>query len=238
MNLRSERQVIVNFHGIGTPPSAVPADEKPFWLPADRFLSILDRIVELRADGRRIRVTFDDGNRSDVDVAAPALAERDLSADFFVLAGRLGSDGYVTDSDIRLLVGMGMGLGLHGRDHVDWRRLDAADLHAETVTARATLEHLIGEPVTMVSVPFGAYDRFVIQHLRKQDFAEIHTSDGGTAGVGSRVLARTSFRSDMNDDTVMGVLVGDDALPARARRVASALLRRHVVGARRQTRPR
>jgi len=35
-----------------------------------------------------VQLSFDDGNRSDVGIALPALLERELSATFFVVAGR------------------------------------------------------------------------------------------------------------------------------------------------------
>ncbi|MXO75653.1 hypothetical protein GRI40_10535 [Altererythrobacter aerius] len=64
----------VNFHGLGTPHTAVAEDERPFWLPLERFEQILGRIAR-SPDPARFVVTFDDGNASDI-MAADALARR------------------------------------------------------------------------------------------------------------------------------------------------------------------
>ncbi len=112
-----------------------------------------------------------------------------MTGDFFVLSGRIGQDNYLAPEDIKTLVGMGMGIGLHGQDHVDWRRLDQRELHAETVTARTRVAQITGGPITKVSVPFGAYDQSVLSHLGSLGYSEIHTSDGGKAKRGARLLA-------------------------------------------------
>jgi len=82
-----------------------------------------------------VRIFFDDSNRSDVDIALPALLERGMRATFFVLAGRLDDPAHLDDSDLRRLVAAGMGIGSHGMRHRDWRRLDDAELDDELVTS-------------------------------------------------------------------------------------------------------
>lgn len=230
MSAPAGRHVIVNFHGVGTPHEDVPDDEKPYWVSERLFTGTVDRIAELRAQGHDIRITFDDGNRSDIDIAARVLSERQMRADFFVLTGRIGWERYLTPYDIRMLVEMGMGVGLHGRDHVDWRRLDPSDLEAETVAARAALAQVAGGPVTMVSVPFGAYDRPVIAHLKRLRYVEIHTSDGGTAADGALILPRTSIRSDMSAERIEAILTAREGPVPRLRRALSMFLRQRVVG--------
>ncbi|MFV0317277.1 MAG: polysaccharide deacetylase family protein [Microthrixaceae bacterium] len=230
MNGVFQRHVIINFHGIGTPHGDVEPDEVPFWISEDGFIQILDRVVQLRQQGYGIRVTFDDGNASDIRIAAPALSARQMSADFFVLTGRIDEEGYLAASDLRELRAMGMGVGTHGRDHVDWRSVDESRLHAEIVDARGVLAKLIGEPIEMVSVPFGAYDPKVIARLKAEGYTEIHTSDGGTVPKGALVLPRTSIRSDMDDDFVERVLKGDHAPAPTLKRALSATVRRHLTG--------
>lgn len=152
-----------------------------------------------------------------------------MRADFFLLTGRLSSNRYLAEDDIRALVDLGMGVGLHGHDHVDWRKLDAQSLHAETVAAWARLTEIIGGPVMMVSIPFGAYNRRVIAHLRSQGFAEIYTSDGGTARAGALIRARTSLRSDMSSGTIENILTARQSLCTRMRRAVSSFRRQRLV---------
>lgn len=221
--------MILTFHGLGPPPASVPADERPYWLSAERFAAVLDRVAAARTAGRDVRLTFDDGNRSDLEIALPFLRARGLVADFFVLTGRFGRPRALSEADVQALVAAGMAVGLHGRDHLDWRRLDAAGLARETEAARARLASVLGRPVTAVSVPFGAYDRRVMAHLRRQGFAEILTSDGGATRPEATIKPRTSLRAD-TDDATLDAVIADRVPPVRRlRRALSRRVRRYLI---------
>ena len=104
----------LNFHGVGAPQRGLEPGEAPYWISAAFFQDVLAVVQESRM---RTMITFDDGNLSDVKICAPALASRGLTATFFALAGRLGSEGSLGPSHLRSLAGMGMGIGNHGHDH-------------------------------------------------------------------------------------------------------------------------
>lgn len=229
MGFGANRTCIVNFHGIGVPHAGVPPSEAPYWLPEARFRAVMERAAALRDGGRDIAVTFDDGNLSDLEIAAPVLSELGFRGEFFVLTGRLERPHYLKPDDVRTLIGMGMEIGLHGRDHVDWRGLDETRLTEETQAARRHLEDVAGCGITKVAIPFGAYDRRVIARLKAADFRVIYTSDGGPASSSSRVRARTTLRSDMSGETIEAIFSGRQPLRRRLRRAASAFLRRHVL---------
>jgi peptidoglycan/xylan/chitin deacetylase (PgdA/CDA1 family) len=218
---RPRKQIFLNFHGLGTPHRRVPDPEIPYWATEERFTAIIDEIVKHRDRGRDIRLTFDDGNLSDLTIGAPIIASRGISAEYFVLAGRLDDERYLSPDDIAELLDMGMSIGLHGRNHVDWRTLDPSELQDETFTARDELQAITGFPVSKVSVPFGRYDRHVIEHLDSLRFQTIYTSDGGPTRPDARIKARTSFRSDMTAQAVQKVLSGHLSLKRRIRRLLS-----------------
>lgn len=221
-------ETIINFHGIGQPHAWVDDAERLYWIDEDMFRDVLDMIVARRGK-QHIAITFDDGNESDALKACPALVERDLTARFFVLSGRIGRAGYLSMEQLRSLAARAMTVGLHGADHVDWRKAGAEELHQETVTAREIIADAVGLPVDEVAIPFGAYDARVIRHLRRAGFRRIHTSDGGRSRIGSVFASRTSIRRDMQLSDVAGIL--DDSVPVRrrVRRSLSAFARRHVV---------
>ena len=50
-----------------------------------------------------MRISFDDGNASDLDIALGALLERGLVGSFFVVAGRIGSRGSLDSDGLREL---------------------------------------------------------------------------------------------------------------------------------------
>jgi peptidoglycan/xylan/chitin deacetylase (PgdA/CDA1 family) len=199
-----EHLAILNFHGLGTPTRALDDPEEwDVWLDADDFESVLDGLATTPA----VALTFDDGNKSDIEVALPALCRRGLTATFFLLAGRLGDAGYLTDGDARLLVESGMSVGSHGMDHRSWRGLDADGVRRELVEARDVLETACGRPVTAAACPFGAYDRRTLGHLRRKGYLTVFTSDGGPADANAWLQPRTTVRRGTRDvDMRAGIL--------------------------------
>jgi peptidoglycan/xylan/chitin deacetylase (PgdA/CDA1 family) len=221
------RIVGVNFHGVGEPERALEPGEAPYWLPADRFRAILDAVAAHPARAR-IRLTFDDGNRSDRAIALPLLVERGLRAEFFVLTGRIAAPGSLDAADIAALREAGMGIGSHGVAHRDWRRLGAAGLEAEVAGSKAALEALLGAPVAAAAVPFGAYDAAVLKALRRAGYAAAWTSDGGTAREGAFLRPRTSLRCDMGEAEVAAALDGR-LPPGRRLRRALGMARKRLL---------
>jgi peptidoglycan/xylan/chitin deacetylase (PgdA/CDA1 family) len=179
----------LTFHGVGEPPRALAPGEAECWLSADGLAAALDA-VECRDD---VRITFDDSNRSDVDLALHALLERDLAATFFVLAGRLDDPEHLGREDLERLVDAGMSVGSHGLNHRDWRRLDDAELAREVGESRGILERVLGQPVAEVSLPFGSYDRRVLACVRREGgYEHAYTSDGGPARRDAWLQSRTT----------------------------------------------
>ena len=163
----------VCFHGIGTPDRDLEPGEADYWIGRDAFLGILDELT-----GRReVRISFDDGNASDVEIALPALVERGLTATFFVLAGRLDAAGSLSQDHVRWLHETGMPVGTHGMHHRSWRAMSPAESRVELVEAREVLTEVTGHPVVEAAPPLGLYDRRVLADLRRHGYERVFTSD-------------------------------------------------------------
>jgi peptidoglycan/xylan/chitin deacetylase (PgdA/CDA1 family) len=214
--------VILTVHGVG--PASRPLDpgEDRTWITVEQFEQVLDAVVG-RSD---VQLTFDDGNASDVEIGLPRLLERGLSAEFFVLAGRLGEPGRLNAGDVRQLHEAGMRVSSHGWAHRDWRRIDPSLHSQEFHDSRQVLTELTGRTVSRVSIPFGSYDRHVLRHLRRTGITCAYTSDGGRARADSWLQPRTSLRADLGPAWVAGVLDGRPSWPLRARRAAARAFKR------------
>lgn len=173
-------QLILNFHGIGECTRPYEPDERPYWLAPTEFETILDVALE-HAEENQISYTFDDGNRSDLTIALPALSRRGLQGRFFVLSEKINQPGYLTSNDLHALVDAGMIIGTHGAGHRDWRRVSNTMLEAEIFAARKTISEVINQQVDEASIPFGSYDRRVVQCLRRAGYRTVYSSDGGMA---------------------------------------------------------
>jgi peptidoglycan/xylan/chitin deacetylase (PgdA/CDA1 family) len=203
----------LTFHGVGPPPRPLEQGERDVWLSHERFTAVLDAAAG-RGD---VRLTFDDGNASDLELALPALRERDLRATFFVSAELVGSAGYLDRGGIRELAAAGMTIGCHGLRHVPWRGLDDATLDDELVRGRRLTEQLSGRSVAAAACPFGAYDRRVLRRARSAGYARVFTSDGGRARERAWLQPRNTLRRD-----------GDLERLLRTRREPERALRRAV----------
>ena len=215
------RHRIVTFHGLGTPPRWVEGSEQTVWVDRDLFEATLDEAARLGDD---VAITFDDGNRSDVEIALPALRERRLKGTFFVVAERIGDPRYLGADDLRELVAAGMGVGSHGLEHRSWRTLDDELLKTHLERARSMLEETTGSPVTEASCPFGEYDRRVLGHLRRSGHERVYTSDGGPTSRDGWLQARTTVGSDWGPPAAC--LVREDAPTERLLRVAKRTVKR------------
>ena len=219
-------QSVIILHGIDTPQRALEPGEDVFWLSRDRFRNVLDKIVSLGQSAPEI--TFDDGNASDLEIALPELARRGLNATFFLLTGRLGHPGSLRPADVRKLVDAGHRIGLHGADHVDWRRLDAQARIREFVQARKTLSALAGHPVDLAAAPFGFYDRQTVKDLRHLGFDALYTSDRGLAGMADFIRPRNCLEGEMDDVALEDALHGRIRLPRRLQRVVGLARKRFL----------
>jgi peptidoglycan/xylan/chitin deacetylase (PgdA/CDA1 family) len=215
------QQTTINltFHGIGEPGRELEPGERDVWVSRARFLDVLDAVA-----GRHdVRITFDDGNASDVEQALPALRSRGLTGTFFVVAGRIGAPGYLDAGGIRVLAAGGMTVGSHGMWHRPWRGLDASGAHEELVDARRMLEDVVGRPVTEAACPFGAYDRRTLRALRRAGYRHVYTSDRGTAHGRQWLQARTTLRAHDGDEQLGRILAGE---PRSALRRAKLTVKR------------
>lgn len=214
--------VNLTMHGIGTPIRELDPDEGDVWVTVDQFEEVLDAVVSRP----QVRITFDDGNASDLEIALPHLMKRGLTAQFFVAVGLLGQPGRLDRDGVRELVRAGMPIGSHGSAHCDWRRLAPGQERKELVEAPQMLEELTGSPVSEVSIPFGSYDRHVLRRLRAAGVSRAYTSDGGRARPDSWLQARTSLRSTVDSARIREILDGVPSVPRRARQVAARTVKR------------
>jgi peptidoglycan/xylan/chitin deacetylase (PgdA/CDA1 family) len=219
----ADNQVLnVCFHGVGAPRRELEPGEDVYWVTADRFRHILDAL----ATWPDARISFDDGNASDVQIALPALVERGLRADFFVLAGRLGEPGSLDEDGVRELRRYGMGVGSHGMRHRSWRDMDTRDAHDELVAARDRLTEVAQLPVDTAACPLGAYDRRVLDSLRQHGYRRVYTSDRRPARGGAWLQPRYSVRKDDTPELLHEELRTAAPLTRRFRGSAVGLVKR------------
>lgn len=134
-------------------------------VPRDRFERHLDAIAasglppSLVGERREpaLFLTFDDGGRSAITDTAPLLERRGWRAHFFVTTDRIGTPGFLSREEVRLLHEAGHVVGSHACTHRPLTGLDDAEVLREWRESRTVLEELLDAPATVASVPTGRY---------------------------------------------------------------------------------
>ena len=210
------------FHGIGTPRRELEPGEDAYWIDTDGCQRILDEVAVWPS----ARISFDDANASDVEVALSALMERGLKADFFLLAGRLGQPGSLAVADVRELSAHGMTIGTHGMSHRPWPKMNPAIRETELIEARRQLEDAAGTTITEAACPLGRYDRGVLSDLRRLGYLRVYTSDRWTARRDSWLQPRFSIHRDDTPESLRTALLSRASLTRRTRHHAVGLVKR------------
>lgn len=193
---------VLTFHGIGDPAVPVTPAERNYYVTVETFRRTIARLSDLeRQHGVSIEVTFDDGNLSDIATGLPALTDAGRIGRFFVLAGRIDTEGFLSAGQMREIAAAGSVIGSHGHDHVDWRNLDEAGFQREFYDARKKIEDTVGLPVTEAAIPFGAFDRNVLHRLKDAGYSRIYTSTPGLAYGSSWFCPRWSPTASFDPDT-------------------------------------
>lgn len=215
-------QVNICFHGIGRLHAEREPGEAQYWITSTQLQHLLDTLAN-RPD---VAISFDDGNRSDVDVALPHLLDRGLRATFFPIAGRLSDPRSLAPAALRELTDAGMAVGSHGMWHRPWRRLTAAEAEEEFVQAREEISEAAGQPVVRAAAPLGRYDRKALAKLRQYGYTEVNTSDRRLARRGAWLQPRFSVGADETPQTLETRVAGASAPVMRARNSVAGLFKR------------
>ena len=213
----------VCFHGIGEPARSLEPGESPYWITTARYEEILDEI----ASWPSVTISFDDGNASDVELGLSPLVERDMTATFFVLAGRIDLPGSLSTGQLQELRAAGMGIGSHGMDHRPWTGLDPSSRQRELVEARDRIAEVLGESINEAACPLGRYDRAVLRELRLLGYAHVFTSDRLAARPTDWIQPRYSVRCDDTASSLRRDVLDRQSMWHRVRPLVSGWVKRH-----------
>ncbi len=194
--------ILLCFHGIGTCAAEREPDERRYWVARDTF----SRILDLVAGEAEIALSFDDGNRSDVEVALPGLQARGMRATFFALAGRLDDPSSLGAADLVELRRQGMAVGSHGWRHIPFSALTGQDARREFVDARLALAEASQGVIDELALPLGRYDRRALSALRREGYRTVYTSDRFPARQGDWLQARYSVTENDSVESVQQIL--------------------------------
>jgi peptidoglycan/xylan/chitin deacetylase (PgdA/CDA1 family) len=149
-------------------------------MDAHLFQRHVELFAQLRnADSSTLwpELTFDDGHISNIDLAAPILQAKDITAQFFITVGWTGTKpGYMGWSELRSLHKAGHSIGAHGWTHTLLTHCSRHQLQTELGGARRALEDGLGASVTSMSLPGGRYNTRVLAACTEAGYTRVFTS--------------------------------------------------------------
>lgn len=220
--MADDKVINICFHGIGSPQRELEPGEQTYWIEVDQYLRILDELTTWPSVG----ISFDDGNASDVRHGLPALLERGLSAQFFVLAGRLRCPGSLDVDDIHELCRYDMGVGTHGMEHRPWRHMDQVTRDRELVEARQQISTITRTNVGAAACPLGRYDRRLLHDLRKLGYSRVYTSDRRMARGSAWLQPRFSVHAYDTVESLRASVLKRPKLSQRIKGTTAGLVKR------------
>ena len=123
------------------------------------------------------RVSFDDGDQSNYALGLRLLEKHSVRATFFVIAGRIGSHGFMTWSELRQLVALGHQVQSHGWSHRPLTNRSDVELRDELDRSKRTLEDHLGTSVDAISVPYGRWDDPVLRACAAANYRKVFLSN-------------------------------------------------------------
>jgi peptidoglycan/xylan/chitin deacetylase (PgdA/CDA1 family) len=169
-------------------------------LDSGAFAAQLDLFTRLRNGiGMRPELTFDDGHRSNYEIALPQLCARGIQAHFFITAGWTGTrSAYMGWNELRALRDAGQKIGAHGWSHALLTHCNTVELHTELHSARSLLQDRLGTDVTTMSLPGGRFNRRVLDACRDAGYTRVYTSvPRAEAFPLGATVGRLNIRRDM-----------------------------------------
>jgi peptidoglycan/xylan/chitin deacetylase (PgdA/CDA1 family) len=190
---------------------------------AAMFEKHVDLYVRLRSSesgGLWPELTFDDGHISNLEVAAPILKSRGLSARFFITVGWTGTrPGYMGWPELRALQDAGQSIGAHGWSHKLLTHCDDRELQTELSDSRLALEDKLGTSITTMSLPGGRFNRRVLNACAKAGYTNVYTSipRAESLPLGSTV-GRFNILGDMQPEWLAQLLQPGSGVLAKLQR--------------------
>ena len=145
---------------------------------------------------KEVLLTFDDGEMNNCTVALPLLKKFGFTGHFFLIAKRIGKDGYMGWEQIRQLNAEGMIIGSHGFSHEILTRLLDTQIQEELSASKKHLERNLGIPVESISIPRGFCNDKIIRMAKEAGYRHIFMSekpDNLQAGCFSRVAVKSNW---------------------------------------------
>lgn len=185
----NKEKLILMYHGILSANTVVPNQREVgadlYDVTTQDFQAHLDAIVAENQKVKRIEecqaqdivITFDDGEMNNYTEALPLLQQHNFPAYFFIIAKRVGTQGYMGVAELKQLVNAGMIIGSHGLSHEILTNLKDTQLEEELSASKKYLERNLEICVETISIPRGFCNDKVINMAHAAGYKYVFISE-------------------------------------------------------------
>lgn len=164
-----------------------------------RGLSLRDLKPYLEGEkhGKVVGITFDDGYLNNLIYAAPILKRHGFSATCYIVSEKIGLSNtwdlnekitqrpLMNENEINQWLKLGMDIGAHTKTHSDLTAVSEGQALNEINDCRIDLEKKFKVPVKDFCYPFGRFNDFILDALKKSSYLTATTMQRGRVNVHS-----------------------------------------------------
>jgi len=182
---------IINYHKISETGDIGITTRRPvdfrsdlLWLQENGFSTVTFQTLDsgTTLPEKPVIITFDDGYKSVLEQAVPALAEFGFSVVIYCPAAYIGKNNdwdvqfggmifeHLSADELLLLISAGHEIGSHGLTHRLLRHLSPGQRQKEISLSKVLLEEIIGREVCSFSYPFGRADHTSVEMVREAGY--------------------------------------------------------------------
>jgi peptidoglycan/xylan/chitin deacetylase (PgdA/CDA1 family) len=232
---------VLMYHGIVDPSCPLPDDRETgaeiYDLPVEEFAKQMEhlktqgyRVVKAEdAKGDRdVVITFDDGELNNFKIALPILQKYGFPAYFFIIATRVGKNGYMDWKQIRELHDAGMVVGSHGLSHQILTDLIDSQIEEELHASKRTIELNTEIHVNTISIPRGFCNDALIQKAYETGYKTVFISDRPTdlkSECFSRIAVKDHWTVQRFDRALKGIMTPAESFYHNMKRAVKVIFR-------------
>lgn|GEM_PF-783266 len=150
------------------------------WLYQNDYSTLL--IDDLFTDNmleKSVVLTFDDGHISNYQLAFAVLKEFNFIATFFMVPMFIGKKDYLAKEQILEMHEHGMKFGSHSLTHPYILSLSREEMIREVRKSKAKIQSILNNEIKHFSVPYGFYNKYLIQCLKQAGYKTLVTENFG-----------------------------------------------------------
>jgi peptidoglycan/xylan/chitin deacetylase (PgdA/CDA1 family) len=193
MRKQPHKRAVLAYHEV------MAKSDYAYCVPSEQFKQQMQMLQDCKDAGFETQVTFDDGERSEKEIAGPLLAEHGIKATYFVTPGLIGTaHKFLGWEELKGLCAEGHAVQSHGWSHKFLTACSEGELEYELRMSKHTVENRLGHAVEEISIPGGRWDARVLDACAEAGYRRVYVSEPWlqqqTAGV--EVLGRFMVRNN------------------------------------------